>query len=137
MITEVDKADNVFEADTRVRCFNHVINLVARTLTHQFDNVVKKIRALNAIELKLNPDAIVEDIAGPEDEDEEPGEDEPVLPEEHPAMTTLGLEDWVDEIEDWSIEKLKAWANDTKPVRTVLCKVWLHTYISGSSTLID
>ncbi|KAF9505621.1 hypothetical protein BS47DRAFT_1278114, partial [Hydnum rufescens UP504] len=37
MCDEMAKSANSFDSSTRVRCFAHIINLTAHTLTAQFD----------------------------------------------------------------------------------------------------
>lgn len=104
---------NSFSESSRARCFTHIINLVARTITHQFDNAAKKVRKLDR----------QDDV---EDEDEE-AEEDVRTPELAAVLTSMGLEDWVDDLETMSEEQLRDFARDTKPVRTVLCKVSIST----------
>lgn len=104
------RPSNSIAPGSRVRCINHVINLVAHTITNQFDAAVKK--------KKKNSAANDEDDA--EEDADEPSEEEQSLPA---ALDQLGLEDWVDDLENMSEAELKQFIHDSAPVRKVLVKV--------------
>lgn len=113
---------NCFQFQSRIRCFCHIINLVARTLTHQFDNAAKKVHKLNrAAAAARGKDPDTEDLEP--DDDSLPGEPPLLTVEEHTVITSIGLEDWIDDLKSMSEAELRAFATATKPVYTVLCKV--------------
>lgn len=137
MVDELDRRSNSFPSEACVRCLNHIINLVAHTITHQFDNVVRKTKAKkNAA--KSNPllDAGFQpyndnlpddpaDLLGVDGDPEEPVFGDNDLDKSAPA----GLEDWIDDLSSMSDKEIAAFARDSLPVRRVLVKVCCCIYL--------
>jgi len=105
-------------AASRTRCFAHIINLVAKTVIHQFDMRNASDNAL-ADEILMELKTLAENIeaeelmtrAGESEEDDADGEDDD------------NVEGWVDEREEmaqWDLEELEM---NVQPLRKVLVKV--------------
>lgn len=128
-----------FSPMNRVRCFLHVVNLVAKSFLHQFD-LKKKDANEEWVFDEEDPKfkEILEDFDeakkmfdeggdSGDDEDEESGDDvEPFegfdeADGEEPQPDDL--DGWVDEIEELSAEDLRNLQENRKPVKLVLFKV--------------
>lgn len=114
-----DHPANSFRSESRTRCFAHIVNLVAKTVTHQFDNAAEKVK-------RLPPDP----AHAPVDDEDEEDDEEPELPED--GLTDFGEDEWVDELEEMTVEELRSFHADTKPVRSVLFKVSIFVIIHPS-----
>jgi hypothetical protein len=121
--------ENAFDANGRVRCWCHVINLVAFSFIRIFDDIGKKVKALDdkireedAEGIETNPNSLdVEDLGDESREAEEDvgqgesdGEDYDM---------TRGLDDWVDELGKDLESQIRMSAWEMRPVRGVLGKV--------------
>ena len=119
MITHLAKRLPAFQGTFhRVRCFAHVIQLVAKSLLRSFD--AKHIEDAEAVVdkdiemlLRLAEDMASEDAAAVAAGREEEGEDAPLEDDE----------DWVDEIASLSIEEQAEFEQELVPVKLVLAKV--------------
>ena len=113
MVEELEDLLDGFGGKTnRTRCFEHVVNLVARTVTRQFDtpkagndataNVAKAELAELAKGIKL------EDLVAIAEDESEKDEN---------------CEDWIDERDDMTSEELDELEESVRPVTHVLVKV--------------
>ena len=98
---------------SRVRCFLHVINLVAKTLLSQFetskDNVVEVAATELGDELEDLAEDVEEDCLHLDDEDDKAEDD--------------NLEGWVEEVDRLSQLDQKTLEKDIRPIHIVLFKV--------------
>ena len=117
----VEKLENLlpaFSSQNRVRCFTHILNLIAKSLLKQFD-VEKKAETdgnLNEEEaelLDLAKDLDVEELTAAQEADDEDGEIE----------DDDSLEDWVDEVAALTPKEHEMLEECTCPVKMVLVKV--------------
>jgi hypothetical protein len=127
MINEMETTLEDFPGSAnRTRCFDHVINIVARTITKAFDLPDKKAgKDLN------DGDKALLDLAGDADWEEMYMKDlehvEGVAEEEDDD-----IDGWIDEGIFLSGEERKEMNKDMLPVRTVLVKVSSLSLIDGS-----
>jgi hypothetical protein len=118
MVDELEVLLPEYSPSNRVRCFTHVLNLVAKSLLKQFD-VVKKSKnddGLNEEDHKLF--TLAESLEEEElttanelnDDNGEEGDED-------------NLEDWVDEVEILPDPERKLLEESVRPVKMVLVKV--------------
>jgi hypothetical protein len=117
-----EKVEDFPGAANQVRCFNHVVNIVARNITSQFDvPKAKADEALAAAELALQELALGIDIEevqlqaemGVDGEDSDDDDNE----------ILIESDDWLDEREQLSEAELSELNLNVLPVRVVLVKV--------------
>lgn len=105
---------------SQVRCFNHVLNIVARMIVKQFD-VPKHASdaALEAAEIALR------ELAAGTDIEESMTVDEMSQEGTEDLETDLLDDDdgWIDERDLLTVEELKALNDSVRPVRLILVKV--------------
>ena len=108
MVEELDYLiEGFLGAAARVQCFNHIINLSAKSIIQQFDSPKKS----DGEDLG-DPDALMEDF-----EDEEYEESDRVNPD--------NTDRWIDERDEMSENEVEELELDTKPLRFTLLKVSL------------
>lgn len=111
---------------TRVRCFAHVLNLVAKTLLVQFDSNTKNKPAKSASEeneSSEDDDEGWEDVEDDEDEGDRPN------PKAH-----QGVDDaWVNERDNMTLEECAKHDKAVEPVTGVLWKVSTTRFVNSLS----
>lgn len=117
MVEQLAASVDAFGGSTsHTRCFAHTLNLVAKTVLHQFEVSLDRAGG----NLDANEAALRELAAGLDVEDE-------VTIEERVLEATLegedSLEGWVDETLFLTEEELADLKEDTLPVKSVLVKV--------------
>lgn len=111
-----------FEGDfARVRCFAHIINLIAKAMLTQFD--VRE--ATCALDGELDDDVrallqLAEDLASEEAETQRD------LAEAGEESTTEDDEEWVDEVATMDDFERDVFEDEVRPVKMVLVKVRAH-----------
>ena len=104
----VEELDNLIKgflgAAARVQCFNHIINLSAKSIIQQFDSP-----KIDGEDLD-DPNALTEDL-----EDEEDEESDRVDPD--------NTDGWIDEWDEMSEDEVEELELDVKPIRFALLKV--------------
>jgi len=113
MVEKLEDLLPVFSSSNHTRCFNHVLNLIAKSLLKQFD-VAKTDDDLNEEEAKLldlAKDLDGEELTVAQETDGDDGEVED------------DLEDWVDEVAALTPEEREMLEDDIRPVKMVLVKV--------------
>lgn len=132
MVEELSHRLPSFDGEaSRVRCFAHIINLVAKSVISQFDTPKKKEQSGNrgsrdAAGGENDSDlqklmAEITDLAGDHEEDELDELDE-VLPEDGDRDRSAS-DGWIDERRSMLSEELKALERDVLPARRMLVKV--------------
>jgi hypothetical protein len=104
----------------RARCFTHILNLVVKSIMHQFDVPSTKSAVTDKWTHELNE--LAGDIEAEELEtqaEEENSQDE--LDEEGPCPDND--EGWVDERDDMSEEEINELEESIQPIRVLLTKV--------------
>lgn len=102
MVEELGDLVDRFSGEAgRVRCFNHIVNLAAKSVIRQFDPPDKATADDNLEDLNK----LVDDLEDVEEEDD--------------------MDGWVDEREEMTEEELAELEMDVKPTRVALRKVLL------------
>lgn len=117
--TKLDQLDNSFDKENRARCFNHTLQLSAKTLLKPFNSALSG-KATESDEIAI-PDGI-EDPDGllmPEDEGEGEGEDEDEV------MDHDDEDDGIDELAELDEDEQTRLLEDTATVRQAVTKVRL------------
>ena len=132
MVKELSHKLSSFDGEaSRVQCFAHIINIVAKSVISQFDTPKKKERLSGNRASKDNIAtadgendtdlqellAEISDLAGDHEEDELDELDE-VAPEDREQD-----DGWIDERRNMLSEELKALERDVLPARQMLVKV--------------
>lgn len=116
MVNELSRLAPTFAGPaSQTRCFLHIVNLIAKSLLHQFDatSAGDELEEEESSENELEgPGCGVEDFA----EDEEENEAENVEAGDND-------EGWVDESQDLTARDLEELQRTTRPVRAALLKV--------------
>ena len=116
MTDELEELVESFQGQSmRVRCFDHILNLVVKTILRQFDIEQRRkgadLTALDAAEAALHE--LANDL---EDEEEDGGE--------FGELAVDDIDGWVDERRGLSEEEIAQLENSTRPVKFVLVKVY-------------
>ena len=123
MIDELDELVESFRGHaTRVRCFDHIMNLVVKTLLKQFD-VMRKGKTTNDAALDEVEAALHEltDDLEPSAEDSDDGVE--VWDMDAVNLDDDNVEGWVDEHDNMTEEEVAKLEVTTRPVKLVLAKV--------------
>lgn len=119
MVEELEKLVERFPGEAaQVRCFTHVINLVAKSIIQQFD--VPKNLKKDIIDEALAELRVLADDLEREEEETKRGSSTAEGDEEGDDENTEG---WVDEREEMTDEEIAKLEADVKPTRLVLLKV--------------
>ncbi|OBZ79481.1 putative AC9 transposase [Grifola frondosa] len=115
MIDELSKLIDTFPGETNcVRCFLHVVNLIAKTLIRQFDVPKKDQNAIlteDERELQELAEGVADDLAAQGDG------------EEVDELLEVNEDDWIDEIELLTAEERANLEQSIRPLRLVLAKL--------------
>jgi len=118
MVTELDKMLISFSAINRTQCFTHIINLISKSLLHQFDlkRDKKSGREIDDDEKSLL------DLAGDiEGEEYDMAKENDTANEE--TADYDNLEGWVNEVATFTPEQQANLEASVRPVRRMLVKV--------------
>jgi hypothetical protein len=119
--TKLDQLDNSFDKENYTRCFNHTLQLLAKTLLKPFN------LALSGKATEDDNMAITEEIEDPEGllmpEDEGEGQDED---EDEDKVMDHDDEDNVDELAELSEDEQTRLLEDTAAVRQAVTKVRIN-----------
>ena len=107
-------------APNHVRCFAHILNLVVKSIMHQFDLAGTRSDATQESTHELYK--LAGDIEGEELETQNEQDDDPQIPEEE-ASHDDNDEGWVNERDDMTEEELDDLEDTVKPIRFLLTKV--------------
>jgi hypothetical protein len=109
-------------APNRARCFTHILNLVVKSILHQFD-VPKKWRRLDPKTDDTTRELL--DLAGDIDEEEveEAAEQEDPQDETDEQPCHDNDEGWIDERYDMTNEDIDELEDSVRPIRFLLTKV--------------
>lgn len=123
MVKELAEAVDCFDGPThQIRCFAHILNLVAKTIITQFDSK-KGVRgekdALKDTEAQAA--ALADIVAGLDVE--LPGLDEAEVSGEEEGDVDDDIDGWIDEREDLSEDEKDELRADVLPVKLILAKV--------------
>lgn len=118
MIDELEDLVESFRGQVaRVRCFDHTINLIVKTILRQFDTERNKKGADNTAFDQA--EAALRDLLNTEDIEDEDSDSDNVEGE----WDVDDVEDWVDECKDLTEEEVSQLEETTRPVKLVLVKV--------------
>jgi hypothetical protein len=117
MIRHLGELIDAFKGrESQTRCFAHILNLIAKSVIRQFDVPRAKVNdvsdeATTALrELAGNIDNEEQEMADSEDDSEDEEENE-------------NMDDWVDERQALTMERLAELDESLQPVRVMLVKV--------------
>lgn len=141
LIDELGDLDNSFAGRAnQVRCFAHIINLIAKSILRQFE--VTKGRTSDDTADEKTADILADLAAGldledepvypmelSEDEDEKDGAGEGGEGEESDEVDVDDVDGWIDEREDLSDEEREELRESVLPLKLALAKVCLRTYM--------
>jgi len=131
MITDLDDMPNAFDEVNRVRCFNHTLQLSAKTLIRPFNAGLSssKVGDVDDVDSDDNGDGDGEEGDGEEGDGEEDSGDDQEGPKDY-------AEDDADVLADLDPYERAALMEDTATVRAVVTKVHLtpsHTALTMNS----
>lgn len=110
MVNELEDLVGSFQGgEMRVRCFNHILNLVVKMLLQQFNAEHKK-KGANDATLDVAKAVLCDLTADLDSDDDGEGDAD-------------DIEGWVDERQDLTEEEIKELDVTTRPVKLVLAKV--------------
>ncbi|TFY52030.1 hypothetical protein EVJ58_g10239 [Rhodofomes roseus] len=124
MVNELAELAETFRGQcARVRCFNHILNLVVKMLLKQFDVALRQSKRTNGAALDTAEAALQElaqelEMAGGGDDD-----DDNVSEWDMDGADLDDVEGWVDERDRMSAEEVAEHKATTRPVKLVLVKV--------------
>jgi len=131
MVTELDKMLISFSAVNHTWCFTHIINLVSKSLLHQFD--LKRDKK-SGREFDDNEKSLL-DLAGDiEGEEYNMAKENDTTNEE--TVDHDNLEGWVDKVATFTPEQQANLEASVRPVRRMLVKVWQDKSMRLTITLI-
>jgi hypothetical protein len=114
---KLDKLNNSFSKDNRVRCFNHTIQLSAKALLQPFNTALSgKSTDDEDVILDNHNDLLGNETEGDEDEDEDEGADD--IDDE---------DDDIDELQELGEDEQKQVLEETATVRETVTKVSLQS----------
>lgn len=120
--TKLDKLDNSFSEQNRVRCFNHTLQLSAKALLRPFNTALSGKTAGNDDGDDVTAQDIDDNHLMPEDDEEEvEGEDDEE--EADPEGEGEVEDDNVDELQELSEDEQKQMLEETVAVREAVTKV--------------
>jgi hypothetical protein len=126
MANKMEYLLSVFSPGNRVRCFTHVLKLIAKSLLKQFE-VPKKSEYENddLTEEETNLLTLAEDL-----DEEEFTTAEEIMDEDGEADEEDNTDDWVDEVDALTPDKHLLLEDEIRPVKMVLVKVSpCHRYV--------
>jgi hypothetical protein len=124
------KMPNSFELENRVRCFNHTLQLSAKTLLRPFNAGLGK-----TSEDGDNPD--VDDLLNSGVDDEEEDEDDEDEDEDLPGVPDLDdVDDGIDELDELDADEREGIIADTAAVRETVTKLRRLAFAIVRSTTI-
>ena len=118
--------DNSFEEENHVRCFNHTLQLTAKTLIRPFNLALGKIA-------EDGGPGDQDDLLDMEEEDDEEGEEEDDLPD---VPDIDDIDDNFDELDDMDADLREELIADTAIVRAMVSKLRQLSFLIVRSTTI-
>ena len=118
MVTELNNLLTTFLASNCMRCFAHILNLIAKSLLKQFDVKLKAgdtddLNNDDVSLLALAKDIETEELTAAQEKDDGDGE----------AEEDDQVDDWVDEVEALTLEEHADLEESIWPVKRTLIKV--------------
>ena len=111
--TKLDTLDNSFEAENRVRCFNHTLQLSAKSLLAPFNTAISQVATQDDVTPEEDDELIPEDDIE-DDDDEDPEEDTEDNDDE---------DDGINKLEELSENEWAQVLDNTAEVRETVTKV--------------
>ena len=99
---------------SQTRCFLHVINLIAKTLLHQFDAKKADLRDTELAKIGVDGETAADTLS-------ESGQGD--LDFDDNTEATNNVEGWIDESDDLTAEEVEQLERATRPIRSALFKV--------------
>jgi hypothetical protein len=122
--------DNAFEEENHVRCFNHTLQLSAKTLLRPFNPALSQ-------STDDNSNGEQDDLLDTEVEDDAEGEDNTEGEEEDRRDVPLdNIDDGIDELDNLDVDSREALIADTAIVRTLVSKLRRLSFSIIRSTTI-
>jgi hypothetical protein len=118
--TKLDQLDNAFEEANRVRCFNHTLQLSAKSLLKPFNAAISSSTTDDAAAQDVDDD---DQAAYADDEEDERGEEEEEEEDVEGVVEDDVEDDNIDELQELSEEERERVLEETAVVRETVSKV--------------
>jgi len=123
------KMPNSFELENRVRCFNHTLQLSAKTLLRPFNAALSKATEVGDLD---DIDDLL-DLGDDDDEEDEDDDEDQALPD---ISDIDDIDDGIDELDELDEDARDAMMNDTVAVREMVSKLHRLAFTIVRSTTI-